>query len=99
MASRHACFWRPSHDFRRRRFRGETILWAVPEVLPKWRQLIRRGESCQFREKIRERFGQLDRIEGAVVGMSCFQAAEIEGIKPRLARLEGKIGLTGAPAE
>ena len=99
MASRHACFRRPSHDFRRRHFRGETILRAAPVVLPKWRQLIRRGKSCRFREEIRERFEQPDRIEAAVVGMSFLQAAEIEGIKTRLARTEGKIGLTGAPAE
>ena len=72
-----------------------------------------RDESRQFRdevqkrfEEIRERFDQLDRIETAVVGMSYFQAtergemvAEIEGLKTRLARVEDKIGLTGAPAE
>ncbi|MXW84451.1 MAG: hypothetical protein F4103_05455 [Boseongicola sp. SB0673_bin_14] len=65
-----------------------------------------RDESRQFRDEVRERFEQLDRIETAVVGMSYFQAtergemvAEIEGIKTRLARLEDKIGLTDAPAE
>ena len=65
-----------------------------------------REENRQFREEVRERFDQLDRIETAVVGMSYFQATErgevateIEGIKTRLARLEDKIGLTGAPAE
>lgn len=73
-----------------------------------------RDESRPFRKEMRDDLSQtrqelgeqLDRIESAVVGMSYFQAsergemaAEIEGIKTRLDRLEDKIGLTGAPAE
>ena len=64
-----------------------------------------RDDLEQARQERHEMRGQLDRIEAAVVGMSYYQAgergemaAEIEGIKTRLDRLEDKIGLTGAPA-
>ena len=53
-----------------------------------------------------ERREQFDRIEPAVVGMSCCQATErgeatieIKDLKIHLARVEDKIGLTAAPAE
>lgn len=64
-----------------------------------------REDDRQFRDEVRERFDQLDRIEAAVAGISYFQAsergevgAEMEAMKARLDRIEKRLEIVDAPA-
>ena len=74
-------------------------------LLQEIRENIRKGfsEASAEREDMRE---QLDTIQGAVAGLSYFQAsergevgAEIEALKTRMQLIEDKLGLAGTPAE